>query len=82
MKMLAWLFGEGKLSLLDSIESSGDSLTLTQDLCTISQRLGIINEGNSLESCQYLISIFERKKKYEIVIDLISKLIGNSFLGP
>ena len=37
MKMLIWLFGEGKLSLLDKIDSQADNLKLTNDLCNIAQ---------------------------------------------
>lgn len=79
--MLVWLFGEGKLSLLDKIDSNGDNIKLTNDLCNIAQSKGIIDASHGTQSCIYLINSFEKRKKYDVVIDLISKLIDNSFIG-
>lgn len=38
IRMLSWLFGEGRLSLIDDIDAKASNHKLTDDLCALAQR--------------------------------------------
>jgi len=81
MKILSWMFGQGTLSLLDELDQHGANRQLTSDLCSLAQKEGIIDSNNGSESCIFLIENFIKRQRHDVVIELISKLLENSFIG-